>query len=67
MSEAIAPPLILKTVDGITIVTFRGPKVGTEAREELYSLVETQGNRKLILNFKTFGSFPVHPSVCWSI
>ncbi len=52
MSEAIAPPLILKTVDGITIVTFRGPKVGTEAREELYSLVETQGNRKLILNFE---------------
>jgi len=52
MSEAIALPLILKTVDGITIVTFRGPKVGTEAREELYSLVETQGNRKLILNFE---------------
>ena len=52
MSEAIAPPLILKTVDGITIVTFTGPKVGTEAREELYRLMETQGNRKLILNFE---------------
>jgi anti-sigma B factor antagonist len=52
MSVPIAPPLILKTVDGITIATFTGPKVGTEAREKLYSLVEPQGDRKLILNFE---------------
>jgi len=61
MSEAIAPPLVLKTVDGITIVTFTGPKVGTEAREELYSLVETQGNRKLILNFENVRSLSSAP------
>ena len=61
MSEAIAPPLILETVDGITIVTFTGPKVGAEAREELYSLVETQGNRKLILNFENVRSLSSAP------
>ena len=61
MSEAIAPPFILKTVDGITIVTFTGPKVGTEAREELYRLMETQGNRKLILNFENVRSLSSAP------
>jgi anti-sigma B factor antagonist len=61
MSEAISPPLILKTVDGITIVTFTGPKVGTEAREELFRLMETQGNRKLILNFENVRSLSSAP------
>lgn len=61
MSEPIAPPLVLKTVDGITIVTFTGPKVGTEAREELYDLMETRKIRRLILNFENVRSLSSAP------
>jgi anti-sigma B factor antagonist len=61
MSEPVAPPLIVKTGGGVTIVTFTGPKVSTEAREELYDLVETRGIRKLVLNFENVRSLSSAP------
>jgi anti-anti-sigma factor len=36
----------------VTVVRLRGPKLGLDARESLYELVDVRGVRKLILDFQ---------------
>jgi anti-sigma B factor antagonist len=39
-------------VDDVTVVRLAGPKVGLDARESLYGLIDAQGAHKLVLNFE---------------
>ena len=51
MSETSPPPFVVEQVGDFTVVRLAGPKLGLEARDALYDLVETQGHHKLVLNF----------------
>jgi anti-anti-sigma factor len=52
MSESPAEHFTLKSSNGVTIATFTHSKVVLEVREPLYDLVETQGHRRIVLNFE---------------
>src|SRR5436309_1327910 len=52
MSDSTAHPLILKNVAGITIASLTSPKIGPDARDALFELVEKHAARKIILNFE---------------
>jgi anti-sigma B factor antagonist len=56
MSQASRRHLRLEPVDGVTVVSFVDSKITTEEDiqeigEQLYSLVEKEGHRNLLLNF----------------
>jgi anti-sigma B factor antagonist len=51
MSEVPPPPFRTETRGDLTFVHLTGPKIGLEARESLYGLIEREGIRKLALNF----------------
>jgi anti-sigma B factor antagonist len=52
MSESPADHFVIKSVAGATIATFVGPKIVLEAREPLYELVEKDGQKRIVLNFR---------------
>ena len=52
MSESPAEHFTLKSTNGVTIATFVNPKIVLDVREPLYDLVETKGNRRIVLNFE---------------
>jgi anti-sigma B factor antagonist len=52
MSPPSDPEFLVKIVDGVTIVTFTNPKVGLGVREPLYALVENEGHKRIVLNFR---------------
>lgn len=56
MSQASRRHLSLETIDGVTVVTFVDTKIVTEENiqemgDQLYSLVDDEGHRQLLLNF----------------
>ena len=56
MSQASRRHLRLETIDGVTVVSFVDTKIVTEENiqevgDQLYSLVEDEGHRQLLLNF----------------
>jgi len=42
----------VEDVDGISVVEFVGPKVAHEAGEQLYGLMEGEGHRRFVLDFR---------------
>jgi anti-sigma B factor antagonist len=52
MSQRPPQPFFLEKLGEITIVRFTDPKIGLDAREALYGLVENQGDQKIVLNFE---------------
>lgn len=52
MSAPSAPHFLVKSVNGVTIATFVNPKVVLEAREPLYDLVDKDGHKRIVLNFR---------------
>ncbi len=42
----------LKEVRGVLVITFTGPKLPFDTREDLYDLVDVQGRAQLVLNFE---------------
>src|SRR5207237_8260785 len=56
MSQGTRRHLRLETIDGVTVVSFVDTKIVTEENiqevgDQLYSLVESEGHRQLLLNF----------------
>lgn len=56
MSQASRRHLRLETIDGVTVVSFVDTKIVTdeniqEVGDQLYSLVEDEGHKQLLLNF----------------
>lgn len=56
MPEAPRRHLRLETIDGVTVVSFVESKIVSEESiqevgDQLYSLVDTEGHRQLLLNF----------------
>lgn len=56
MSQVPRRHLRLETIEGVTVVSFVDTKIVTEENiqevgDQLYSLVEEQGHRQLLLNF----------------
>ncbi len=56
MSQGPRRHLRLETIDGVTVVSFVDSKIVTEENiqevgDQLYSLVEDEGHRSLLLNF----------------
>ena len=56
MSQASRRHLRLESIDGVTVVSFVDTKIVTEENiqevgDQLYSLVEDEGHRQLLLNF----------------
>jgi anti-sigma B factor antagonist len=52
MSALSAPHFLVKSVNGVTIATFVNSKVVLEAREPLYDLVDKEGHKRIVLNFR---------------
>jgi anti-sigma B factor antagonist len=52
MSGSPADYFTLKSTGGVTVATFLNPKIVLEVREPLYALVESQGHRRIVLNFE---------------
>jgi anti-sigma B factor antagonist len=52
MSDSDTPPLLLKNVAGITIATLTSSRIGQDARDALFELVDKHAARKMILNFE---------------
>jgi anti-sigma B factor antagonist len=52
MSDSTAQPLIIKNVAGITIAGIASPKIGLDARDALFELVDKNPGKKIILNFE---------------
>lgn len=62
MSEVPPPPFRIENQGDFTLVHLTGPKIGLEARESLYGLIEKHEIRKLVLNFddvKVLTSSPI--------
>src|SRR5271166_5655354 len=51
MSEVPPPAPRVENRGDFTVVRLTGPKIGLDARESLYGLIEQQGVRKLVLDF----------------
>jgi anti-anti-sigma factor len=52
MSESNTPPLVLKSVAGVTVASIASPKLGLDARDALYELVDKNGAKKIVLNLE---------------
>jgi anti-anti-sigma factor len=51
MPESPPAAFSLENRGDFTIVRITGPKIGLDSRDSLYRLVESQGLKKLVLNF----------------
>jgi anti-anti-sigma factor len=51
MDHDTSVPLRVRNAGGITVAEFTAPRIGTEARETLYALVENQTKPRLVVNF----------------
>src|SRR5689334_4960447 len=61
MSPSSDPYFRLDNIKGITVVTFLGPKLGIEVRDSLYSLVDQERHKSLLLNFENVPFFSSAP------
>jgi anti-sigma B factor antagonist len=52
MSVSDTPPLLLKNVAGITVATLTAPKIGQDARDALFELIDKHEVKKMVLNFQ---------------
>jgi anti-anti-sigma factor len=52
MSDRNSPPLLLKNVAGITIASLTTSKIGLDARDALFELVDEHAAQRMILNLE---------------